>query len=85
MVTTVQDAYKACLKDAAASMPVKIPFLSQVNACKARNFEVDHLDFDQKNFVSEFATVEPAETEVEDLYKLEKSVVTETFEPVTEI
>ena len=85
MVTTVQDAYKACLKDAAASMPVKIPFLSQVNACKARNFEVDHLNVDLKNFLSEFGTVEPVETEVRDLHKLEKSVEIESLEPVTEI
>ena len=51
MVTTVQDAYEACLKDAAALLPAVTPFLSQVNACKKRSFEFDHLNFDLKDLV----------------------------------
>ena len=85
MVTTVQDAYDACLKDAAALLPGATPYLSQVNACKKRSFEFDHLNFDLKNFLSEFETVEPVETDVGGLYKLEEPVEIESFEPVTEI
>ena len=87
MVTTVQDAYDTCLKDAAALLPATTPYLTEVNACKARDSEVayDQVDFDQKNFVSEFVTVEPVETEVVDFYKLKESVGTETLEPGTEI